>query len=280
MSRVSVVIPALNESENIAAVVSAIPVERLAARGYDAEILVVDNASTDGTAEIARAQGARVIVQPVRGYGSAYKAGFANCTGEIIATGDADLTYPFDLLPELLDVLEQRGLDFLSTNRLYRLDPRAMTRSHVWGNVTLSAVSRALFAVPFCDSQSGMWVLRREVAQRVRCISNGMAFSQELKHEAFISGFHCGEVAIPYRPRGGQKKLNTVRDGARNAAQLFAHRVRVAARVAANAPVSIAIASEVTSSAVPSLIDLTLPTSHAEISNASSYFAELLTASG
>src|SRR5262245_43256851 len=100
MRVLSVVIPAYNERPNIEQTVRSIPVDRLAAGGLDVEILVVDNGSTDGTGRVARQSGARVIVQPVRGYGNAYKAGFANCRGDVIATGDADLTYPFEILPD------------------------------------------------------------------------------------------------------------------------------------------------------------------------------------
>jgi glycosyltransferase involved in cell wall biosynthesis len=224
---VSVVIPALNERDNIEAVIGSIPVAELGQGGYDVEIVVVDNGSTYGTGDLARRCGALVITQPIRGYGSAYKAGFANCTGDIIATGDADLTYPFDKLPTLLELMEEKDLDFVSTDRMARLDPVAMRPSHVFGNRLLSGMSRALFLAPFHDSQSGMWVFRREVWENARVRSNGMAFSQELKHEAFARGFRCGEVAISYRPRGGEKKLRTVRDGLINASQLFTHRIRL-----------------------------------------------------
>ena len=225
--RLSVVIPALNERDNIEEVIRTVPSRLLGDLGYDVEILVVDNGSTDGTGDIARRCGALVVNQPIRGYGSAYKAGFANCTGDIIATGDADLTYPLEMIPAMLELMEKKEFDFLSTDRMSSLDPRAMSPSHVWGNRALSAVSRALFLAPFRDSQSGMWIFRREVWESARVQSNGMAFSQELKHEAFAKGFRCAEVAITYRPRGGEKKLRTVRDGAINATQLFAHRMRL-----------------------------------------------------
>src|ERR1044072_6979591 len=97
---------------------NAIPNDALAQKGWKAEVLIVDNGSTDGTGKFARKLCARVIVQPVRGYGNAYKAGFANSIGSVIATGDADRTYPFDALPGLLDHLIDNEIDFLSTNRL------------------------------------------------------------------------------------------------------------------------------------------------------------------
>ena len=112
MRTVSIVIPALNERENMQAVMEAIPVAELGVKGWDVEVLVVDNGSTDGTGVVLRELGARVLVQPVRGYGNAYKAGFANSTGHVIATGDADCTYPFDALAELLEYFVDNNIDF------------------------------------------------------------------------------------------------------------------------------------------------------------------------
>jgi hypothetical protein len=205
---------------------ASIPIEKLISAGHDVEVVVVDNGSTDGTGQLAQEHGARVIVQPVRGYGNAYKAGFANCSGDIIATGDADLTYPFEILPEVMVLMEAENIDFLSTNRFGNLLPGAMSRSHLWGNRALSTVSRRLFGVPFMDSQSGMWVFRRQVWTALQLRSGGMAFSQELKIEAFRHGFRCAELPITYRPRGGETKIHTITDGARNLAQLIGARLR------------------------------------------------------
>src|SRR6478672_4218154 len=118
MTTISIVIPALNEEQNIPATLASIPSAALRARGYMTEVLVVDNGSTDRTAEVARSHGARVVVQPVRGYGNAYKAGFANSTGDIIVTGDADRSYPFDILAEALPAFDTSPLEFVSTDRL------------------------------------------------------------------------------------------------------------------------------------------------------------------
>lgn len=108
MRRLSVVIPALNEAPNLPTVMANIPVAELAAAGWETEVIVVDNASTDDTAEVAKSLGARVVLQPQRGYGNAYQQGFDAATGDVIATGDADCTYPFDALPELLETLTER----------------------------------------------------------------------------------------------------------------------------------------------------------------------------
>ena len=235
MRAISVVIPAYNEEDNIAETLHSIPVVGLKEAGLEVELLVVDNGSTDDTAAVARDCGARVIVQPVRGYGNAYKAGFANCTGDVIATGDADLTYPFQILPYAVEVLRRDGIEFMSTDRLTTLDPQSMTRSHIWGNRAFSLVTRTLFGAPFRDSQSGMWIFRRDVLSKVQVRSGGMAFSQELKVEAFRQGLRCAEMSIDYYPRGGESKNRTVVDGFGNLGQLLAARVRTGVSPAATA---------------------------------------------
>jgi len=108
--KISIVIPALNEEAGIAAVIKQVPVKELEKMDYSVEIIVVNNGSTDRTPEIAAQNGAKVIYQPIRGYGNAYKAGFANASGDIIATGDADMTYPFDALPKILTEMTRGGV--------------------------------------------------------------------------------------------------------------------------------------------------------------------------
>src|SRR3954452_386181 len=226
MLEVSFVIPALNEQDNMPRVMSSIPRTELVANGVTHEVIVVDNGSTDDTFRIAAEAGARVVSQPKRGYGDAYFAGFDAANGAVVITVDADCTYPFDHTLTLLSELSARNLDFLSTNRLGRLNRRAMKPSHRYANHFLTAVSRALFGSPFRDSQSGMWIFRREVWQRLEVRSPGMAFSQEIKNEAYLRGFRCGETPIEYRLRGGQVKLNALADGVENVRQMIEHRMR------------------------------------------------------
>jgi glycosyltransferase involved in cell wall biosynthesis len=225
MKKITVVIPALNEEQGIGSVLKEIPTSRLIDLGYETEVLVIDNGSKDKTGHIARQHGATVIIQPVRGYGNAYKAGFANASGDIIATGDADLTYPFEDLPEIIETMERDNLDFISTNRLRYVNPEVMTPSHIFGNQLLSTMTKLLFKSPFVDSQSGMWIFRREIWDRLDVKSSGMSFSQELKIEAHLRGFKCAEVPIKYRIRAGETKLDTFRDGGKVMLQIFQKRL-------------------------------------------------------
>ncbi|MDT9692809.1 glycosyltransferase family 2 protein [Streptomyces sp. P9(2023)] len=226
MSSLSVVMPAYNEAPNLPSVIAAVPLSELAEAGWETEVVVVDNASTDGTGDVARSLGARVVSQPERGYGNAYHAGFAAARGDVIATGDADRTYPFDALPGLLKVLEALDVEFLTTDRLGPGNRDAMQSTHSMGNHALSLVSRMLFRNGLHDSQSGMWVFRRYVWQSLDVRSTGMAFSQEIKNAATVAGCRCLEVPIAYRVRGGEVKLHALHDGTANLCQLFVHRFR------------------------------------------------------
>ncbi|MGH2670079.1 MAG: glycosyltransferase family 2 protein, partial [bacterium] len=111
------------------------------------------------------------------------------------------------------------------------LRPGAMSAKHRFGNWVLSTACRVLFRARFRDSQSGMWVLRREILAELCLTSDGMAFSEELKIEAFRAHRgHVAEVGIPYRARVGDVKLQSWRDGLRNLAFLFKKRLGLAGK--------------------------------------------------
>jgi glycosyltransferase involved in cell wall biosynthesis len=218
LRRVSVVIPTLNEAESIGQVIDQLPKGLL-------EVLIVDGASKDGTADIAKARGARVINDPRKGYGRAYKTGFVEAKGEIIATLDGDLTYPAERIGELAAMLLNEDLDFITCDRLRTLRKEAMSTKHRFGNFVLSTASRVLFGVPVHDSQSGMWVFRRALLADLTLSSDGMPFSEELKIEAFRARRgKCKEIPIEYRIRVGEAVLSTWRDGWRNLSFLFKKR--------------------------------------------------------
>ncbi|HEV8360039.1 MAG TPA: glycosyltransferase family 2 protein [Candidatus Thermoplasmatota archaeon] len=213
----SLVIPALNEEQGIGPVLDELPRKELAEMGWDVEAVVVDGESKDRTREVARGKGARVILEPRRGYGRAYKTGFQHAKGEVIATADADGTYPVSDLPKLLQLLERERLDFITCDRFGELEQGAMSGKHKFGNWLLSFAARVLFMAKVRDSQSGMWVFRRSVLDKVTLTADGMPFSEEIKIEAFRNPkLRSREVPIRYRVRVGEVKLQSWRDGARN----------------------------------------------------------------
>ena len=218
LSRTSVVIPTLNEGKSIGGVLDEIPEGVL-------EVLIVDGNSADDTQDVARAKGARVIAEPRKGYGRAYKTGFLEAKGDFIATLDGDLTYPAERIGELVERLVSQNLDFITCDRLSTLRREAMSGKHRFGNAVLSITTRVLFRVPVKDSQNGMWIFRRELLKDLTLTSDGMPFSEELKIEAFRARKgRCLELPIDYRVRVGEAVLSSWRDGRQNLTFLFRKR--------------------------------------------------------
>jgi len=225
MKTISIVIPAQNERDGIEQTIRAIPKEELERMDYEVQILVVDNDSNDGTGELAKKAGAEVIFEPKHGYGSAYKAGFIHARGDVIATSDADATYPVEDIPRLVEILEKENLDFLTTDRFALMDKNAMSFRNKVGNTILSLTMRLLFALDIKDSQSGMWVFKRSILSKLRLTSN-TPLSQELKIEAcHFAKCRWREILIRYQPRAGKAKLGGWKVGTTNLLHLFKKRI-------------------------------------------------------
>src|SRR6266511_6197515 len=135
-SRVSVVIPCLDEAETIAECVTRARAA-LDDGGLEGEVIVVDNGSTDGSGELARAAGAFVVDEPRRGYGSSYLAGLAIAEGDFIVMVDADLTYDFREIPRFIEQLAD-GAELVVGNRMGSIAPGAMPLLSRLGNPVLS----------------------------------------------------------------------------------------------------------------------------------------------
>jgi len=252
--RATLLIPTLNEAASIGHVLrlfrdAAAEANTTVFRGQpiEWEILVVDGASADGTAAIAEAAGARVIIERRPGYGRAYKTGLAAARGEVIATADGDATYPVETVPGLVKKLLDENLEFLTGNRFAYLDRRAMTTEHRIGNRLLNlfvgvAYHRFVKIIPggLEDSQSGFWVFRRGLLSKFQLTQDGMAFSEELKIEAILHGVRFLEVPIQYRERWGPPKLSSWRDGTRNLFFLARKRFAVARESSLRTPSTLA----------------------------------------
>lgn len=181
------------------------------------EVIVVDNASTDRTSEVARGFGATVIREDVRGYGRSYKKGFSIAGGDVIVTLDGDHSYPPDAISYLLEAFLHLEADFLNASRFPVRDSQAMSVKHKFGNLVLSLATSILFFRWVRDSQSGMWVFRRSILEKMRLESDGMAFSEEIKIEALMQpDVRFEEISIMYSSRLGEIKLNPWRDGIHN----------------------------------------------------------------
>jgi glycosyltransferase involved in cell wall biosynthesis len=220
---VSFVIPCLNEEDSIADVVGEARAE-LEREGVEGEIVVVDNASDDASAERAAAAGARVVHETRRGYGSAYLAGLAAARGRYVVMTDADGSYDLKRLPEFLARLRD-GDDFVLGSRFRgRIHRGAMPWTHRWiGNPILTGMLNLLFRARVSDAHCGLRAIKRDAVERLELTTTGMEFASEMVIKAAKRGLAISEIPIEYRPRTGESKLNSVRDAWRHVRFMLVH---------------------------------------------------------
>ena len=223
-SKISFVIPALNEEGVVGATVRSIPVEQLRAQGLDVEVIVVDNASTDDTAAEARQAGATVVREERRGYGNAYIAGLRAATGDIVVMSDADGTYPVEDTRSLIEPLLQGDADLVTGSRFNgKIEDGAMPWLHRYiGNPLLTLTQNLLFGTRLSETHCGFRAVSRAALERMSLRSPGMEFAHEMLVEAVKRKLRISEVPIVYRRRaGGRAKLSSFRDGWRHVSFLI-----------------------------------------------------------
>jgi glycosyltransferase involved in cell wall biosynthesis len=215
---VSVVLPCLNEAETLERCVRRAR-ETLAASGLAGEVIVADNGSTDGSQEIARRAGARVVDVPERGYGAALLGGIAAAEGRHVVMGDADDSYDFGEVPAFVAKLEE-GNDLVMGSRFRgRIEPGAMPFLHRWlGNPVLSFLGRLFFRVPTSDFHCGIRAFRREALDRLGLKTTGMEFASEMVVKAALFHLRIAEIPVTLRKDGRSRPphLRTWRDGWRH----------------------------------------------------------------
>jgi glycosyltransferase involved in cell wall biosynthesis len=213
-TRVSVVIPCLNEAETITECVTSARAV-LEESGLQGEVIVVDNASDDGSGDVARAAGATVVYEPRRGYGSAYLAGLAAAQGDYIVMADADLTYDFREIPAFVRELEA-GAQVVVGNRLKGIQPGAMPWLSRIGNPILSGFLNLLYRTNVGDVHCGMRALRRDALPVLNLRAIGMEFASEMVIRAAREKLDLREIPIKLYARVGESKLSPLRDGWRH----------------------------------------------------------------
>jgi len=214
---VSIVLPCLNEADGVGRCVEK-ATAALRAMGIAGEVLVVDNGSTDGSAEIAARAGARVIHERRRGYGSAYLRGFQDARGRVIVMADADDSYDLSDVARFVEPLLHADIDMVMGSRLKgSILTGAMPWTHRWiGNPILSGMLRLFFHTTVSDAHCGMRSFTREAYERMDLRTQGMEFASEIVVNALREGLRIREVPITYYPREGISKLNGLRDAWRH----------------------------------------------------------------
>src|ERR1043166_4855094 len=173
---VSVVIPCLNEANSLGTCIEKAQ-KAFADAGLRGEVVIADNGSTDGSVEIAKQAGARVVPVAQRGYGSALKAGIRAARGAFIVMGDADDSYDFSEVPRFVEEW-RRGNEVVMGNRFEgEIKPGAMPWHHKYiGNPGLTALLNLFFHSGIHDSHCGMRGFTRDVFERMDLRSSGMEF--------------------------------------------------------------------------------------------------------
>ncbi|MBO0730397.1 MAG: glycosyltransferase [Acidimicrobiaceae bacterium] len=195
--------------------------------GLSGEVIVADNGSTDGSRELAEAEGARVVAVPRRGYGEALQTGFLAARGRLLVMGDADLSYDFRELPKLVEEQRRTEADIVLGDRLGgRIMPGAMPWTHHRiGNPMISMTIRRLFHVPLRDCYCGLRLLTREAHERLRLNATSMEYALEMIVQGSLLGLRFSQVPITLHVDGRDHAphLRTVRDGYRSFRFLFQH---------------------------------------------------------
>lgn len=214
----SIVMPCLNEAETIQQCVTE-AVECLRTHGIAGEVMVGDNGSTDGSQEIARKAGARVVAVEQRGYGAALIGGIEASRGTYIVMADADGSYDFGASHLFLAKMRE-GHDLVMGNRFRgSIMPGAMPWKNRWiGNPVLSGVGRLLYRSAVRDFHSGMRGFSRAAFDRMRLRTTGMEFASEMVVKATVLHMRVAEVPITLRKDGRSRPphLRPWRDGWRH----------------------------------------------------------------
>jgi len=203
--KVSVVIPALNEEEPIGDVVRAIP------REIASEVIVVDNGSTDRTAEVARAVGARVVAEPRRGYGRACRAGVdaVSKNAEIVVFLDGDGSDCPELMSRLVDPISEGAYDFVIGSRTRgRREKGSMNFQQVFAGRLAGWALRALYGVRYTD-MCPFRAIRRDALERLDMREETYGWNLEMQMRAARAGLRILEVPVDHRRRaGGESKVS------------------------------------------------------------------------
>jgi len=224
----TILMPCLNEAETLKVCIDKAR-DFLESHQIQGEILIADNGSTDGSQDIARQAGARVVAVTQRGYGAALAGGITNAYGKYVIMGDADDSYDFSALGGILESL-RTGNELVMGNRFRGgIAKGAMPFLHRWlGNPVLSFLGRLFYRIPIGDFHCGLRGFSRDAMLKLKLSSSGMEFASEMVVKSALHNLSFAEVPVTLSPDGRSRPphLRTWRDGWRHLRFLLIHSPR------------------------------------------------------
>ena len=225
MKELTILMPCLNEAETLGQCIERAQ-KLLQDNAIDGEVLISDNGSTDGSQDIARRLGARVVDCPVRGYGAALMCGIEAATGRFVLMGDSDDSYHFDEAMPMVQMLRD-GADVCMGTRLKgRIMPDAMPfLNRYLGNPVLTTIGKVLFGITMSDFHCGMRAFRRDKVLGINLVTTGMEWASEMVIKSRLGGLAMTEVPVTLHKDGRSRRphLKRWRDGWRHLRFMLLH---------------------------------------------------------
>lgn len=216
MVEVTVILPCLNEEDSVGICVEKC-LDVFNKNNINGEVLVVDNGSTDNSAKIANEKGARVVEQPLKGYGAAYLKGLDEARGKYGVMADADDTYDFYDIPKLIKLLDEGSDMAIASRFMGKMQKGAMSFSHRYiGNPILTTMLNVFFRSKMSDCHSGFRAFKLDVIRGLGLQTTGMEFASEMIVAALREKIKIKEIPTVYRARIGESKLNGIVDAWRH----------------------------------------------------------------
>ncbi len=226
MKKIAIVIPCHNEEKGIVKVIEDIPLKLLKKRGYQTEVLVIDNNSTDRTAQVAEEKGARVIYEPKRGKGNAILAGFNALSDDTnyVVMLDGDNTYRPQEIFRLIEPLENNFCDVVVGSRLGgKIKKDAFKLQNRMVNWIYTFLVRQFYRANVTDVLSGYFAWKKEVIDELKhhLKSNGFSIEMEMITKMTLLKYEIYSVPITYEMREGETKIDSLKDGVSILSMLF-----------------------------------------------------------
>lgn len=228
MKRILVLIPCHNEEDGLGAVLKSIPLKKLKRLGYRTSVLVIDNNSTDRTAEIATEYGAKVIVEKKKGKGNAIKLGFESIpeNTDYVVMMDGDDTYKGSEIPRLIEPLASNFADVIVGSRLGgRMNDGSFKFQNRVVNWGYAFLVRQFYGANITDVLSGFMAWKREALNglKLHLETDGFAIEMEMITKMVKLKYEIYSVPITYDVRQGESKISSLKDGLRILRMFFAN---------------------------------------------------------